>query len=363
MQELYLHYKEKCSEQNEPIYEISQFTKLFRDMNLAFYKPKKDQCDLCVGFKAHTVDQEKYDEHIKRKREAAESKASDKTRAETNRNERVFTMDLQSLLLCPKLEASCLFYKTKLCCHNFTMFDLTSKAVTCYFWNETAADLSASTFASCIVDFLEGLDFTGVDKVILYSDGCTYQNRNVTLSCALLQFAMKQNVEIEQKYLEKGHTYMECDSVHATIDRKIKKKDVFIPQKYVELIQESRSDSENPYTVKYVDHTFFRDYSGLQYYSSIRPGVGVGSPLVTDKRVLKYTSAGDILYKLNHSDEEFQELRKPWSTSLVADKPVPHAYSKPIPLKSSKYTHLQQIKDVIPKDYHSFYDSLPHVSN
>ena len=100
-------------------------------------------------------------------------------------------MDLQSLLLCPKLEASCLFYRTKLCCHNFTLFDLTTKAVMCYFWNETCADLSASTFTTCIIDYLNNLDLTNTDKVILYSDGCTYQNRNTTLSCALLQFQIK----------------------------------------------------------------------------------------------------------------------------------------------------------------------------
>ncbi|KAL4237611.1 hypothetical protein ACF0H5_002325 [Mactra antiquata] len=60
--------------------------------------------------------------------------------------------------------------------HNITLFDLTSKSVTCYFWNETAVDLSVSMFASCIVDFPKGLDLKGVTKVILHSDGCAYQN-------------------------------------------------------------------------------------------------------------------------------------------------------------------------------------------
>ncbi|KAH3798217.1 hypothetical protein DPMN_151811 [Dreissena polymorpha] len=31
--------------------------------------------------------------------------------------------------------------------------------------------------------------------------------------------------------------------------------------------------------VKYVDHQFFRDYSNLSYYNSIRPGHGVGTPV------------------------------------------------------------------------------------
>ena len=88
--------------------------------------------------------------------------------------------------------------------------------------------------------------------------------------------AVSNQIEIVQKFLEKGHTYMECDSVHATICRKIKKKNVYIPLKYVELIEESRDNEDAPYMVKYVDHQFFKDYSKLQYYTSIRPGHGVG---------------------------------------------------------------------------------------
>ncbi|WAR21214.1 hypothetical protein MAR_015188 [Mya arenaria] len=210
------------------------------------------------------------------------------------RQKKVITMDLQSLLLCPKLEASCLFYKTKLCCHNFTLFDLSTKAVMNYFWNETAADLSSSTFATCIIDYMETLDLNGIEKVILYSDGCTYQNRNIILSCALLRFA---------------------------------------------------------------------DYSKLLYYTGIRPGHGVGTPVATDIRVLKYTVDGNILYKLNYSDREFCELRKPRNASHSFTEYVPAAYVKPLVLKKSKYQHLQQIKEVIPKDYHAYYDQLPHAES
>lgn len=77
--------------------------------------------------------------------------------------------------------------------------------------------------------------------------------------------------------------------MHSVIGRKIRKKDIFIPQKYVEIIQEAREDIDNPYKVKYVDYTFLKDYSTLKYYGLIRPGVKVGSPVVTDIRILKYT--------------------------------------------------------------------------
>lgn len=78
IRELYKHYTKTCEERNEPTYGRTQFTKLFENQNLAFYQPKKDQCDLCVGYKTKTVDENEYVQHIKRKSEAQNSKALDK---------------------------------------------------------------------------------------------------------------------------------------------------------------------------------------------------------------------------------------------------------------------------------------------
>lgn len=339
---------------NRPVYGITQFTRMFSEKNLALFKPKKDQCDICCAFKCGTVGQVEYNEHIRRKTEASESKETDKKMAVLEGRQKVVTMDLQSLLLCPKLNASCLYYKTKLCCHNFTIYDLATGDVACYFWNETAADLNASTFATCIISYLESLDITGVDRVILYSDGCTYQNRNVVLANALLKFSVEHHVVVEQKFLEKGHMYMECDSVHASIERKVKHKDVFVPQPYVNAIESARCKG---YTVDYVDHSF---YTKLGYYTSIRPGVGVGSPVVTDIRLLKYSPDGLIAYKINYTDESYTDLRKPRNAVNTFDENITRSFSKPLKLKKSKFQHLQQIKHVIPKDYHAFYDALPH---
>jgi hypothetical protein len=103
------------------------------------------------------------------------------------------------------------------------------------------ADLQASTFASCLVDFLQE-KYLSIDKkpIIIYSDGCTAQNRNATMANALLYLAEKYEECITQKNLEKGHTQMECDSVHATIERKLKNQDIYLPSDYARLCEKSR---------------------------------------------------------------------------------------------------------------------------
>ena len=163
-----------------------------------------------------------YNEHIKRKDEARALKEADKNRAMTDKNIKIVKVDLQSLLVCPKLNASAIYYKMKLSCHNDTVYDLCMRAARCYFWHECDSDLTSNVFTTCIIDFLTNSELDGIETVVIYSDGCGYQNRNVTLLNALRKFAVDKQIMIEQKYLERGHTQMECYSVHSVIEQSVK---------------------------------------------------------------------------------------------------------------------------------------------
>ena len=128
-------------------------------------------------------------------------KEADKAAAQVDPSLSVWTMDLQAVLLSPKLQASALYYRTKLACHNFTMYDLVKKTTLCYFWHESEGDLSASRFASCVLDNLtKVVRDNKVTKIIVYSDGCGYQNRNMVLANALLEFCVINNVELFKSF-------------------------------------------------------------------------------------------------------------------------------------------------------------------
>lgn len=49
----------------------------------------------------------------------------------------VLCQDVQAVKCCPSLNASALYYKTKLCCHNFTIYNVASQEAKCYWFNET----------------------------------------------------------------------------------------------------------------------------------------------------------------------------------------------------------------------------------
>ena len=333
----------------------------FNNMNLSLFRPKKDQCDTCVSHEAGNVTDEEWNQHRSSVDAARREKETDKQEAMSQEGEKktlVVTMDLQAVLLSPRLQASALYYKTKLCVHNFTLYDLVSRNATCYVWHEGEGGLTASEFASCIIDYLRNhLEY---DTFILYSDGCTYQNRNVILSNALNEFAKETGKTIIQKILVRGHTQMEVDSVHATIERKLKKASIYCPADYVEIMRRARSNP-TPYEVRYVSFDFFKDFTKIGTLTSIRPGGRAGDPTVTDLRCMKYTGAA-VQYKLRFSDDwkELPRPRRARQNDPASDGPPPALYTERRKIKPSKYEHLQQLKFVMPADYHAFYDQLHH---
>ena len=89
---------------------------------------------------------------------------------------------------------------------------------------------------------------------------------------------------------------MEVDYVHAQIEveRVVKNKNIYSPSSYVTLIEGAKK-SKPYYKVKYVDHTYFDDYSCFGFYNYIRQGTSYsGDPKVVDLVQLKYEKTSSI---------------------------------------------------------------------
>ena len=356
---LYKLFQDYLKENNCETIGKSILSREFRRQNIAFFQPKKDQCDRCISYESGHVTEDDHYYHIQRKECARQEKQRDKD--DPDATHVVLTMDVQAVLTVPRLNASALYYKTKLACHNFTFYDVKSKDVTCYFWHEGEGDLSSNSFVSCVRDYICDIEaqIPTLTKITIYSDGCGYQNRNVTLANVLLDLAFNLDIIIEQKYLERGHTQMEVDSIHSVIERKLKHRSIYHPQQYVDIFKECRPEA--PFKVKEVNHEFFKNCSGVKYIDSVRPGRRVGEPQVHELRALKYSRVGNapkIEYKLDFT-EEYEPLpcrvKMPYNPYEMRQ-----LHKASLPIKKTKFDHLQQMKEVMPQHYHAFYDSLKH---
>lgn len=351
--DVYREYSKRCVAEGKQVMSMTVFSEELKAANIGIFTPRKDQCDLCCEFMQGNTSEEVYREHRTRKETAQAEKTKDKTENVGSRT-KVLCMDVQRVLLSPCLKASALYYKTKLQVHNYTIYDLCNKDVTCFVWNEVEGGLSANEFASCLFVYLERqMDL--FDRVIIYSDGCTYQNRNRIMATALRYFSTKYHKIVEQKILERGHTQMEVDSVHATIERGLKNVDIFSPLDYVQLIQAARKNPK-PYEVEYLTYDFYLDFEnyGDGAIKSLKPGKDAN---VNNICALQYNPDGSICYKLNFGDEWMELGRR---NKLPTNVPS-QLYNNRRKIKKTKYDHLQSLKHVLPSDVHGFYDSLPHT--
>ncbi|KAJ4430834.1 hypothetical protein ANN_19425 [Periplaneta americana] len=154
--ELYRVFKEECNSYNniQPVAGRDLFVKLIKEHNIALFKPKKDECDLCLSYKLHNVSDDDYNAHQLKKERARQEKSVDKKEAEEGKC-CVFTMDVQAVQLVPATQASSMYFKQKLTCHNFTIYNLGDGSVVCYVWHEGEGGLDAHVFATCIANFLD----------------------------------------------------------------------------------------------------------------------------------------------------------------------------------------------------------------
>lgn len=166
---------------------------------------------------------------------------------------------------------------------------------------------------------------------------------------------MKTGFVIEQKFLQKGHTQMEVDSVHASIEKRLKNRNIYLPEDYITVTKEARI--KRPYRAHYLDYSFCKDYTitEAEIYSSIRPGNKVNDPTINQICHLKYTPDGLIRYKLDFEEEIKLLPRRSTSTKQFI---YPALYESRQKIKKNKWEYLQQLKNVIPDYAHQFYDIL-----
>ena len=359
IQKLYDTYVEHCERNDVQDIACKQVLKQeLEKENISLYIPRKDQCDTCVKYEEGNLSEDVYNAHIARKDRAAIEKDIIQEKAKQNDNIVFFSMDLEAVLLAPRLTASAQYYKTKLACHNFTIMDNVSRDVKCYFWHQGDGTMEASVFTTCILDHLNSLP-PHVDSVFIISDNCFYQNKNIVLANGILEYAIKSSKMVTQLFLVSGHTHLNVDTVHSIIERKLRNKKIFGPSNYVNLIRQCRPGQ--PFEVEYLDFSFFLDYSekSSMAYSSLKP---TGHSTVSNIVAVRYNPDGTMQYKVDF-DEEFMEyrrrnsLRESRNSQTVARPKLFHSCCK---IPSAKYKHLQELKEYIDKDYHGFYDGLPH---
>lgn len=122
-----------------------------------------------------------------------------------------------------------LFYSRKLAYYNLSIYESNTKNGHCYRWSEPDEKRGSNEITSIIFIYLKTIDEIGnFHDIALYCDSCPGQNKNhVDLSMLRYFLSNTKNINsITINYLLPGHTYMPVDSVHACIEKNLKRKTV-----------------------------------------------------------------------------------------------------------------------------------------
>ena len=213
---LYNEYEKHCESMNFVPATESMYRHIFNtQFNIGFHKPLKDQCDLCLDYSIKEGNeklsmQKEYDQHIKNKDLARDSKETDKSLAQTSSEHCSACFDLQQVIMLPKTNQSSAYYSWKLKNYNLSVYSMGQGNAYCYLWNETDASRGACEIASCVFSFFKTLFKENIKSVTTYSDNCPGQNRNRHF-VAMLWYSLKllDFDNITHKYLERSHTQNE----------------------------------------------------------------------------------------------------------------------------------------------------------
>ena len=374
--EMHRLYIAECKMTGDPEVSRAFYRELFvSEYNIAFHKPKKDQCLTCNDFYNHRADgtltEEKetnFKEHHQRKVESREEKQKDKELATKDPSVHAATFDMEAILPTPCSNVSLNYYKRKLAVYNLSIFSLGDKDGSCYMWDETEGNKGSSEIGTCLYQHLKSLP-ASVTKVILYSDTCSGQNRNKNVAAAL-RFAVDSipNIEsIDQKFLESGHTHMECDSMHSAIERAKKFTTINVPDEWNLVVQMARKGK--PYTVIPLTHESvldFKEYAKSKLRNTRTDLQGNRVNWLKIKWIRYEKSDPDALYFKYTMSEPFKVLRIRGSSTRkekqvqTLDMPAKR-YKTRLPVAEAKKKDLLDLckMGVIRQAYHDYYKSLP----
>ncbi|KAB0790124.1 hypothetical protein PPYR_15557 [Photinus pyralis] len=373
-EKMYNLYLEHCITNKKKPISRTNYKEILIEKNIGFHKPKKDQC-WCHHFEQLPADQKtdrqaEFDLHIRRKCAANEEKRKDSEKSKTDDTYLSANFDLEAVLYSPLFHAKPIFYKRKLATFNFTIYEVPKRQGHSYIWTEFEGNRGSNEIATCLNKFIHSISNT-VRHLVLYSDCCPGQNRNAVVACMLQQaVCLVPHLKIiDLKFLEPGHTHMECDSMHAAIERASEKSKIFWPDDWINIV--ILSNKKNPFKVSVLHHDDFLDYKDLQGKIMVNKKKADDGSILSWKEVkwLRFDKEQPnvMQYKSEYWEEEFKRIntgrrgRKP--TARNSSYEMKKAYTDQIPIQKKKFNDLQQMchgKDkIIPRQYHQYYRSLP----
>jgi len=275
-------------------------------------------------------------------------------------------MDLQQTLATPRLTTSVQYYKRKMWTYNFCVHNLKEHTANLYVWNEATAKRGSSEIGSCLIHYINNYLQDCINKIVIFSDNCSGQNKNINLSLLLLRFVQSGRFSlIKQYFLMSGHSFLPCDQDFGNIETAFEGKQIYTTPHYISLMKEARRT--NPFTVIEMGANCFVDLEPLQ---SLHTKSGLSRAGFKNGRMFSYKE--DYKQGMGIIKSYAEDIEHPTQVKLQKgrgaaydpskfDLPAVHLpikYPEGVKLTPEKLDDLNHLLQFVPPEYSGFYTDL-----
>lgn len=233
-----------------------------------------------------------------------------------------------------------------------------------YVWSENVASRGEQEIGSCLKVHLRNHITDKTRNVILYSDSCSGQNRNIKLTVMLKHILATSNSirQIEQKYFVSGHSFNSCDRSFALIERDKKLYEIIsTPDDWIQIIRNSKK-LEPKFSVTKMEMNNFFSSKQLQQL------IDIGNTKINwlDIRSMKYdiNSPFTIFIENDLKEKYTVNFKKIGVTENDFKNTVlSYLYPNGNKITKAKYDDLMVLMKYIDEQHRQFYQNLEYFNN
>ncbi|XP_028167675.1 uncharacterized protein LOC114358018 [Ostrinia furnacalis] len=359
---------------------FSTLKRIFYDnFNLRCKSLRKDTCNKCdtlsIKIKNCTSDverkqyQEEKEIHLKRAEELRRDMKEDMMKAKTEDNFECITFDMEKTLPLPRIPTSVVFYKRQLWFYNCSVHTGSDNIGHCYVWVEGEAGRGSQEVGSCISKYIKHKLDPKVEHLVLWSDCCGGQNRNIKI-VLMLKAVLNSHPTLKTitfKYLESGHTFLPNDTDFSKIETMLKYHErIYTVKEYINIIKNCKK--QHPLQVYRMEKNDFMGTKTLEKNT-------VNRKLFVSKEKVNWLKTKVILID---KDDKFHVYMKADSDNFnqlniekklkgksfdINEKDLVLLWPNGKVIPQPKLDDLMSMLDLIPKDCQDFYKSLKGSSN
>ena len=225
----------------------------YTNFNLRFKRVKKNTCKKCDKLtvsaasaegEQKTLLQEEHNMHMQSAEAAKKQMDEDLNKASIETTVETLTYDLQKVLSLPRIPTNIVYYKRQLSLFNCGIHSGSNNKGYFYVWIENEGGRGAQDIGSDLLKHIHDCLPAAVEHLILWSDSCGGQNRNIKI-CLLLQYALQMHQTLKTitlRYRVSGHSFLPNDSEFGEVECALRRQErLYLPEDIIRVMHDCRS--------------------------------------------------------------------------------------------------------------------------